>query len=37
MHAAGSPQTEMVMYVRFSEIDMKKKMAKKLAGIKDEA
>jgi 4-hydroxybutyryl-CoA dehydratase/vinylacetyl-CoA-Delta-isomerase len=36
MHGAGSPQTQKVMYGRLSKLDMKKKMAKKLAGIEDE-
>jgi 4-hydroxybutyryl-CoA dehydratase/vinylacetyl-CoA-Delta-isomerase len=35
MHGAGSPQTQKVMYARLSKLDMKKKMAKKLAGIND--
>jgi 4-hydroxybutyryl-CoA dehydratase/vinylacetyl-CoA-Delta-isomerase len=35
MHGAGSPQTQKVMYARLGKIDMKKKMAKKLAGISD--
>jgi 4-hydroxybutyryl-CoA dehydratase/vinylacetyl-CoA-Delta-isomerase len=37
MHAAGSPQTQKVIYARMGKIDMKKKMAKKLAGIEVEA
>ena len=35
MHGAGSPQTQKVMYARLGKLDMKKKMAKKLAGIQD--
>ncbi len=35
MHGAGSPQTQKVMYGRLGKLDMKKKMAKKIAGIKD--
>lgn len=35
MHGAGSPQTQKVMYGRLGKMDMKKKMAKKLAGIPD--
>jgi len=35
MHGAGSPQTQKVMYARLGKIDMKKKMAKKLAGVQD--
>jgi 4-hydroxybutyryl-CoA dehydratase/vinylacetyl-CoA-Delta-isomerase len=35
MHGAGSPQTQKVMYARLGKLDMKKKMAKKIAGIKD--
>ncbi|MBI4800296.1 MAG: 4-hydroxyphenylacetate 3-hydroxylase family protein [Desulfarculus sp.] len=34
MHGAGSPQTQKVMYGRLGKLDMKKKMAAKLAGIK---
>ena len=37
MHGAGSPQTQKVMYARLGKIDMKKKMAMKLAGISDGA
>ena len=33
MHGAGSPQTQKVMYGRLGKLDMKKKMAKKLAGV----
>ena len=35
MHGAGSPQTQKVMYGRLGKMDMKKKMAKKLAGLQD--
>jgi 4-hydroxybutyryl-CoA dehydratase/vinylacetyl-CoA-Delta-isomerase len=35
MHGAGSPQTQKVMYGRLGKLDMKKKAAKKLAGIAD--
>lgn len=35
MHGAGSPQTQKVMYARLGKLDMKKKMAKKIAGIED--
>jgi 4-hydroxybutyryl-CoA dehydratase / vinylacetyl-CoA-Delta-isomerase len=35
MHGAGSPQTQKVMYARLAKMDMKKKMAKKLAGLQD--
>lgn len=37
MHGAGSPQTQKVMYARLGKLDMKKQMAKKLAGIDAEA
>jgi 4-hydroxybutyryl-CoA dehydratase/vinylacetyl-CoA-Delta-isomerase len=37
MHGAGSPQTQKVMYGRLGKLDMKKRMAKKLAGIKEDA
>ena len=33
MHGAGSPQTQKVMYGRLGKLDMKKKMASRLAGI----
>ncbi|MBI5522587.1 MAG: 4-hydroxyphenylacetate 3-hydroxylase family protein [Desulfarculus sp.] len=33
MHGAGSPQTQKVMYGRLGKMDMKKKMAAKLAGV----
>jgi 4-hydroxybutyryl-CoA dehydratase/vinylacetyl-CoA-Delta-isomerase len=33
MHGAGSPQTQKVMYQRLGKLDMKKKMAGKLAGV----
>jgi 4-hydroxybutyryl-CoA dehydratase/vinylacetyl-CoA-Delta-isomerase len=35
MHGAGSPQTQKVMYGRLGKMDMKKKMARKLAGIQE--
>jgi len=35
MHGAGSPQSQKVMYGRLGKLDMKKKMAKKLAGVVD--
>ena len=35
MHGAGSPQTQKVMYGRLGKMDMKKKMAKKLAGVSE--
>lgn len=35
MHGAGSPQTQKVMYGRYGKLDMKKKMAKELAGINE--
>jgi len=35
MHGAGSPQTQKVMYARLGKLDMKKKMAKKLAGVNE--
>lgn len=35
MHGAGSPQTQKVMYGRYGKLDMKKKMAKALAGVRD--
>ena len=35
MHGAGSPQAQKVMYGRLGKLEMKKKMAKKLAGISD--
>ena len=34
MHGAGSPQTQKVMYGRYGNLDMKKKWAQKLAGVK---
>jgi 4-hydroxybutyryl-CoA dehydratase/vinylacetyl-CoA-Delta-isomerase len=33
MHGAGSPQTQKVMYQRLGKLDMKKRMAGKLAGL----
>jgi len=35
MHGAGSPQSQKVMYQRLSKMDMKKELAKRLAGITD--
>lgn len=35
MHGAGSPQSQKVMYQRLSNIEMKKALAKRLAGIKE--
>jgi 4-hydroxybutyryl-CoA dehydratase / vinylacetyl-CoA-Delta-isomerase len=35
MHGAGSPQAQKVMYSRLGGIDMKKKLAKKIVGIKE--
>ncbi len=35
MHGAGSPQTQKVMYARLAKLDMKKKLAKDLAGVSD--
>ena len=35
MHGAGSPQSQKVMYGRLGKLDMKKSLAKKLAGVKD--
>ncbi|MBW2053226.1 MAG: 4-hydroxybutyryl-CoA dehydratase, partial [Deltaproteobacteria bacterium] len=35
MHGAGSPQSQKVMYQRLGKIDMKKQLAKNLAGIKE--
>lgn len=35
MHGAGSPQAQKVMYQRLGKLDMKMKMAKRLAGIQD--
>ena len=35
MHGAGSPQTQKVMYGRLGKLDMKKKMAAKLARVED--
>lgn len=37
MHGAGSPQTQKVMYGRLGKLDMKKKIARKLAGISEDA
>lgn len=35
MHGAGSPQAQRIMYLRESNLDLKKKLAKNIAGIKD--
>jgi 4-hydroxybutyryl-CoA dehydratase/vinylacetyl-CoA-Delta-isomerase len=35
MHGAGSPQAQKIMYQRLGKLDMKIKMAKKIAGIED--
>ncbi|MBW2622313.1 MAG: 4-hydroxybutyryl-CoA dehydratase, partial [Deltaproteobacteria bacterium] len=35
MHGAGSPQSQKIMYQRLSKMDMKKELAKRLAGITD--
>ncbi len=35
MHGAGSPQTQKVMYARLGNLEMKKKMAKRLTAIDD--
>ncbi len=35
MHGAGSPQAQKVMYARLGNLEMKKQMAKRLAGIDD--
>jgi len=37
MHGAGPPQAQRVMIARQSNMDMKKKLAKNIAGIKDNA
>lgn len=37
MHGAGSPQAQKVMYSKLSNLNSKKKFAKALVGIKDEA
>lgn len=36
MHGAGSPQSQKVMYGRLGELEMKRQMAKRLAGISDQ-
>ncbi|MDP6113784.1 MAG: 4-hydroxyphenylacetate 3-hydroxylase family protein [Planctomycetota bacterium] len=36
MHGAGSPQSQRVMFARQSNLDEKKELAKRLAGINDE-
>ena len=35
MHGAGSPQSQKVMYGRLGNLEMKKKLAKKIVGIED--
>jgi len=35
MHGAGSPQSQKIMYQRLGKIDMKKNLARRLAGISD--
>jgi 4-hydroxybutyryl-CoA dehydratase/vinylacetyl-CoA-Delta-isomerase len=35
MHGAGSPQTQRVMYGRLGKLDMKKKMARRLAKVEE--
>ena len=35
MHGAGSPQAQRIMYLRESNLDLKKKLAKNIADIKD--
>jgi 4-hydroxybutyryl-CoA dehydratase/vinylacetyl-CoA-Delta-isomerase len=35
MHGAGSPQTQKVMYGRLGKLEMKKKMARRLAGVEE--
>lgn len=35
MHGAGSPQAQKIMYQRLGKLDMKIKMAKKIAGIEE--
>jgi len=37
MHGAGSPQAQKVMYPRLSNLEMKKRNAKKIAGVKVES
>jgi len=37
MHGAGSPQAQRIMIARQGNIDQKKKLAKKIAGIEDKA
>ncbi|MDY6821295.1 MAG: 4-hydroxyphenylacetate 3-hydroxylase family protein [Deferribacterota bacterium] len=36
MHGAGSPQAQRIMYLREANIDIKKKLAEKLSGIKED-
>jgi 4-hydroxybutyryl-CoA dehydratase/vinylacetyl-CoA-Delta-isomerase len=35
IHGAGSPQAQKVMISRYSNVSMKEKLAKKIAGIPD--
>ncbi|HJN12994.1 MAG TPA: 4-hydroxyphenylacetate 3-hydroxylase family protein [Pirellulaceae bacterium] len=35
MHGAGSPQTQKVMYARLGELEEKKRLAKRLAGVEE--
>ncbi|MBW2091878.1 MAG: 4-hydroxyphenylacetate 3-hydroxylase family protein [Deltaproteobacteria bacterium] len=35
MHGAGSPQAQRIMYLRLGNLEQKKKLARRLAGIKD--
>jgi 4-hydroxybutyryl-CoA dehydratase / vinylacetyl-CoA-Delta-isomerase len=35
MHGAGSPQAQRIMIARQGNLEQKKKLAKKIAGIKD--
>jgi 4-hydroxybutyryl-CoA dehydratase/vinylacetyl-CoA-Delta-isomerase len=35
MHGAGSPQAQRIMISRQGNLEYKKKLAKKIAGIKD--
>ena len=35
MHGAGSPQAQRIMYLRESNLELKKKIAKIIAGIED--
>jgi 4-hydroxybutyryl-CoA dehydratase/vinylacetyl-CoA-Delta-isomerase len=35
MHGAGSPQTQKVMYHRLGKLDMKKRLARRLARLEE--